>query len=84
MGRNTRRRPTGPRRATFAAFALMLGGGGLVAANVYASATEGGSGTEGAQTRSAAGTIDCPDVGSKLTQVPDQARARARHACCTY
>ncbi|MFF4504520.1 DUF1996 domain-containing protein [Streptomyces sp. NPDC001401] len=75
MGRNTRRRPTGPRRATFAAFALMLGGGGLVAANVYASATEGGSGTDGAQTRSAAvGTIDCPDVGSKLTQVPDQAR----------
>jgi len=53
----------------------MLGGGGLVAANVYASATEGGSGTDGAQTRSAmAGTIDCPDVGSKLTQVPDQAR----------
>ena len=75
MGRNTRRRPTGPRRATFAAFALMLGGGGLVAVNVYASATEGGSGTDGAETRSAAaGTIDCPDVGSKLTQVPDQAR----------
>jgi len=75
VGRNTRRRPTGPRRATFAAFALMLGGGGLVAANVYASATEGSSGTDGAQTRSAmAGTIECPDVGSKLTQVPDQAR----------
>ncbi|MGW3121498.1 DUF1996 domain-containing protein [Streptomyces sp. NPDC001107] len=75
MGRNSRRRPTGPRRATFAAFALMLGGGGLVAVNVYASATEGGSDTDGAQTRSAAaGTIDCPDVGSKLTQVPDQAR----------
>ncbi|MFI6564941.1 DUF1996 domain-containing protein [Streptomyces sp. NPDC050534] len=73
MGRNTRRRPTGPRRATFAAFALMLGGGGLVAANVYASATE--DGTETAQTRSAtSGTIDCPDVGSKLTQVPEQAR----------
>ncbi|MFG2789801.1 DUF1996 domain-containing protein [Streptomyces sp. NPDC048419] len=73
MGRNTRRRPTGPRRATFAAFALMLGGGGLVAANVYASATE--DGTETAQTRSAAAaTINCPDVGSKLTQVPDQAR----------
>jgi hypothetical protein len=53
----------------------MLGGGGLVAANVYASATEGGSGTDGAQTRSAmAGTIDCPDVGSKLTEVPEQAR----------
>ncbi|MFC8513789.1 DUF1996 domain-containing protein [Streptomyces sp. NPDC057257] len=74
MGRNTRRRPTGPRRATFAAFALMLGGGGLVAANVYASATEGGSGTEQSTRSAAAGTIDCPDVGSKLTQVPDQAR----------
>lgn len=75
MGRSTRRRPTGPRRATFAAFALILGGGGLVAANVYASATEGGSGGEQATTRSAmSGTIDCPDVGSKLTQVPDQAR----------
>ncbi|MGI5460706.1 DUF1996 domain-containing protein [Streptomyces sp. CA-249302] len=74
MGRNTRRRPTGPRRATFAAFALMLGGGGLVAANVYASATEGGSGTEQSTRSAAAGTIDCPDVGSKLTEVPDQAR----------
>src|SRR4051812_31624032 len=53
----------------------MLGGGGLVAANVYASATESGSGTDAAQTRSAmSGTIDCPDVGDKLTQVPEQAR----------
>jgi len=76
VARNSRRRPTGPRRATFAAFALMLGGGGLVAANVYASATEGGSGSDQPTTRSAAaGTIDCPDVGDKLTQVPDQARA---------
>ncbi|WP_324788256.1 DUF1996 domain-containing protein [Streptomyces sp. H51] len=76
MGRSTRRRPTGPRRATFAAFALILGGGGLVGVNVYASATEGGSGGGAAQTRGAmAGTIDCPDVGARLTQVPDQARA---------
>ncbi|MCI3241887.1 DUF1996 domain-containing protein [Streptomyces sp. 7R016] len=52
----------------------MLGGGGLVAANVYASATEDGSGTD-AQTRSAAAaTIDCPDVGNKLTEVPEKAR----------
>ncbi|MGW0867520.1 DUF1996 domain-containing protein [Streptomyces sp. NPDC002611] len=59
----------------------MLGGGGLMAANVYASATDGGSGGESAQTRSGTGvrtagtTIDCPDVGSKLTSVPEQARA---------
>ncbi|MFD5480993.1 DUF1996 domain-containing protein, partial [Streptomyces hawaiiensis] len=51
-----------------------------MAANVYASATDGGSGGEPAQTRSGTGertagaTIDCPDVGSKLTSVPDQAR----------
>ncbi|MGW7049515.1 DUF1996 domain-containing protein [Streptomyces avermitilis] len=82
MGRNTRRRPTGPRRATFAAVALILGGGGLLAANVYASATEGGSepvrqtdgdGDAWGRTPGAA-TIDCPDVGDRLTAVPDQAR----------
>ncbi|WP_369175004.1 DUF1996 domain-containing protein [Streptomyces sp. R28] len=52
----------------------MLGGGGLVAANVYASATEDG-GAEPARTLSSpAGTIDCPDVGSRLTAVPDGAK----------
>ncbi|MEU0900123.1 DUF1996 domain-containing protein [Streptomyces massasporeus] len=51
-----------------------------MAANVYASATDGGSGGDSAETRSGAGvraagaTIDCPDVGSKLTSVPEQAR----------
>ncbi|MDW4904138.1 DUF1996 domain-containing protein [Streptomyces sp. ADMS] len=81
MGRNTRRRPTGPRRATFAAVALMLGGGGLVVANVYASATEGGLGGDSAQQSrtdrtlsSGAATIDCPDVGDQLVTVPDGAR----------
>jgi len=59
----------------------MLGGGGLVAANVYASATEGGwgggSGQDATgQVRSAGmATIDCPDVGSRLTSVPDGARS---------
>ncbi|MFJ8791978.1 DUF1996 domain-containing protein [Streptomyces sp. NPDC102462] len=55
----------------------MLGGGGLIAANVYASATEGGGReTSGSGTLSAAGaaTIDCPDVGTRLTSVPDAAR----------
>ncbi|MFD9981857.1 DUF1996 domain-containing protein [Streptomyces massasporeus] len=51
-----------------------------MAANVYASATDGGSGSDSAETRSGTGvrtagaTIDCPDVGSKLTSVPEQAR----------
>ncbi|MEU4928148.1 DUF1996 domain-containing protein [Streptomyces yokosukanensis] len=59
--------------------ALMLGGGGLVAANVYASATESwgdGSATTGTGHVLSAGmaTIDCPDVGSRLTAVPDAAR----------
>lgn len=75
MGHNRRRRPTGGRRATFAAVALILGGGGLMAANVYASATEGGSGSDGKPWTTGAVTIDCPDVGSELTTVPDDARA---------
>ncbi|MFJ9820130.1 DUF1996 domain-containing protein [Streptomyces sp. NPDC101151] len=59
----------------------MLGGGGLVAVNVYASASEGTWGGEGGpdatgQVKSAGmATIDCPDVGSRLTSVPDEARA---------
>ncbi|MFD4790811.1 DUF1996 domain-containing protein [Streptomyces sp. NPDC058459] len=60
----------------------MLGGGGLVAANVYASASEGGWGGGGsgdatnATLRSAGmATIDCPDVGTRLTDVPEAARA---------
>ncbi|MEU8794108.1 DUF1996 domain-containing protein [Streptomyces sp. NPDC048643] len=76
MGRNRRRRPTGARRATSAAVALILGGGGLVAVNVYASATESGAGgsAQGAGNHvlsAGAATIDCPDVGEKLTTVPD-------------
>ncbi|MFI8166292.1 DUF1996 domain-containing protein [Streptomyces sp. NPDC085931] len=51
-----------------------------MAANVYASATDGGWDGEDARTRSGTGaaaggaTIDCPDVGTKLTSVPEQAR----------
>ncbi|MFI9244655.1 DUF1996 domain-containing protein [Streptomyces sp. NPDC053086] len=58
----------------------MLGGAGIVAANVYASASEGWgeeSGTDSAGHVLSTGmpTIDCPDVGSRLTAVPDAARA---------
>lgn len=73
MPRNTRRRPK--QRATLAAFALILGGGGMMAANVYASATEeGGTGADQARVLAGA-TIDCPDVTTRLTSVPQEARA---------
>ncbi|MFJ2813417.1 DUF1996 domain-containing protein [Streptomyces sp. NPDC087294] len=77
MGRTTRRRPTGARRTRLAAVALILAGGSLVAANVYASATEGG-GTDAAGPTDrvkAATTVQCPDVGARLTDVPAAARA---------
>ncbi|MFF5532771.1 DUF1996 domain-containing protein [Streptomyces cinerochromogenes] len=58
----------------------MLGGAGLAAANVYASASEGwgdgsGAGKAGQVRSTGMATIDCPDVGSRLTAVPDAARA---------
>ncbi|MCC3652217.1 DUF1996 domain-containing protein [Streptomyces sp. S07_1.15] len=78
MRRNTRKRSKAIRRTTAAAAALALGAGGLVAANVYASAGESGSGAkpEGARQVLASGdaTIDCPDVGGELRAVPDRAR----------
>ncbi|MEU9187494.1 DUF1996 domain-containing protein [Streptomyces sp. NPDC048484] len=76
MGRNTRRRPTGARRATIGAVALMLGGGGLVAANVYATASESTSGQTDQVLASGAATIDCPDVGSELAAVPDGSKTQ--------
>ncbi|HSX99719.1 MAG TPA: DUF1996 domain-containing protein, partial [Streptomyces sp.] len=43
---------------------------------VYASATEEDPADDSVQrVNSAAGTIDCPDVGDRLTEVPDGARA---------
>ncbi|WP_328936240.1 MULTISPECIES: DUF1996 domain-containing protein [unclassified Streptomyces] len=61
-----------------AAVALMLGGGGLVAANVYASASEGWGGDTTQQgspdAASDGATIDCPDIGTQLTTVPDAAK----------
>ncbi|MDH2390594.1 DUF1996 domain-containing protein [Streptomyces sp. HNM0663] len=77
MRRNARRRPTGARRATFASVALIMGGGGLVAANFYASAHESNDSGQN-RTKSAAAqiaTIKCPDVGQQLADVPDKARA---------
>lgn len=75
MGHTSRkRRTTKAQRAMAAAAALVMGAGGLVVANVYASA----SGTvprDGGELRQLVATIDCPDVGNELTDVPDGARA---------
>ncbi|NUO41863.1 MAG: DUF1996 domain-containing protein [Streptomyces sp.] len=76
MGRNNRKRRTPlANKAIAASAALALGGGGLVWANFYASAHESNSGQN--QTKAAAAqiaTIQCPDVGQKLTNVPNGAR----------
>ncbi|MGP4086896.1 DUF1996 domain-containing protein [Streptomyces sp. KR55] len=76
MGRNTRKRRTPlATKAIAASAALALGGGGLVWANFYASAHEDESGWN--QTKATAAqvaTINCPDVGQKLTDVPEGAR----------
>ncbi|MFE2045732.1 DUF1996 domain-containing protein [Streptomyces sp. NPDC059477] len=77
MGRNTRKRRTPlATKAIAASAALALGGGGLIWANFYASAHEDGNGWQN-RTRSAGAqvaTIDCPDVGQQLSEVPDGAR----------
>ncbi|MGW1001009.1 DUF1996 domain-containing protein [Streptomyces sp. NPDC002520] len=79
MGRNTRKRRTPLASKVIAASAaLALGGGGLIWANFYASAHESNNGPWGGDQTKAApaqvATISCPDVGQKLTDVPDQAR----------
>ncbi|MEJ1196433.1 MULTISPECIES: DUF1996 domain-containing protein [unclassified Streptomyces] len=76
MGRNTRKRRTPlATKVVAGAAALAVGGGGLVWANFYASAHEENPAHN--RTRSAAAqvaTIDCPDVGQQLSDVPDRAR----------
>lgn len=77
MRRNTRKRSKTTRRVVGAVAALAVGAGGLVAVNVYASAGETGApGAAQNQAKAASSTIDCPDVGQKLTAVPAQARAQ--------
>ncbi|MEU5166379.1 DUF1996 domain-containing protein [Streptomyces mutomycini] len=78
MGRTSRRKRSTPaNRAIAALAALVLGGGGLAAVNVYASAGEGGAGPSPGRFQGAArqmSTIDCPDAGIALPDVPDGAR----------
>ncbi|MEU7345064.1 DUF1996 domain-containing protein [Streptomyces bacillaris] len=65
-------------RAVAASAALILGGGGLVAVNVYASAGEGRPSaappTRAQNVGRQMSTIDCPDAGIELREVPEQAR----------
>lgn len=76
MGRNNRKRRTSMTTKVVAgSAALALGGGGLVWANFYASAHESNSARN--QTKAAGAqiaTIQCPDVGQQLTNVPNGAR----------
>ncbi|WP_394811249.1 DUF1996 domain-containing protein [Streptomyces xanthii] len=58
---------------TVASAALLLGGGGLAAVNVYASAHEEDP-QETEQVGQVVATIDCPDVGTALADVPEAAR----------
>ncbi|MFE3520009.1 DUF1996 domain-containing protein [Streptomyces sp. NPDC059161] len=79
--RSPRKRTTLPHRMVLAAAALILGGGGLAAVNVYASASEGDTGrsdpaAQGMGQMRMLSTIDCPDVGNSLSTVPDTAKSR--------
>ncbi|MFD5816976.1 DUF1996 domain-containing protein [Streptomyces sp. NPDC127038] len=78
MGRNIRKRRSPLAvRAVAASAALAIGGGGLVWANFYASAHESNSGANTTKSAPAqVATISCPDVGQKLTNVPNQARGQ--------
>ncbi|MFF9013914.1 DUF1996 domain-containing protein [Streptomyces sp. NPDC014870] len=73
--RRTRKRSTRAKRVVAASVALILGTGGLVAVNVYASADEGsGDRPPPPDVRNAVSTIDCPDAAEELTDVPEAAR----------
>ncbi|MGW7430935.1 DUF1996 domain-containing protein [Streptomyces sp. NPDC054861] len=73
MGR-TRKRSTRAKRVVAASVALVLGGGGLIAANVYASAGQGWGDPPPAARTVSLSTIDCPDVAEELPEVPGSVR----------
>ncbi|KUL51482.1 MULTISPECIES: DUF1996 domain-containing protein [unclassified Streptomyces] len=78
MGRTSRKRSKLARRMVAASAALVMGGGGLIAVNVYANAEDGVDQPPGRSAGESAGqrmsTIDCPDVGNQLREVPPEAR----------
>ncbi|MVO83951.1 DUF1996 domain-containing protein [Streptomyces sp. p1417] len=80
--RTSRKRSKLAGRAIAASAALVLGGVGLVAVNVYANADETDGRPPDVRTQERnrgdgqqASTISCPDVGNQLPDVPPDARA---------
>ncbi|WP_406435064.1 DUF1996 domain-containing protein [Streptomyces sp. NBC_00631] len=77
MGRNIRKRRSPLTVKVIAASAAVaLGGGGLLYAQMNASAHESNNSAQNYTKAAAAtvATISCPDVGQKLTNVPDKAK----------
>ncbi|MFG2875607.1 DUF1996 domain-containing protein [Streptomyces sp. NPDC048337] len=70
MSEKGHKRPRLSKRLLATVAALLLGGGGVAAVAGNANA-----GQEQDRTARVTATIDCPDVGDKLTAVPDQARS---------
>ncbi|MEV0410558.1 DUF1996 domain-containing protein [Streptomyces sp. NPDC050448] len=69
MSQKGHKRRLRPKHKILAAMsALVLGGGGVVLVS------QGAFAGQDARTAPVTATIDCPDVGDKLTNVPDQAR----------
>ncbi|MEU4797487.1 DUF1996 domain-containing protein [Streptomyces sp. NPDC023327] len=74
MGRTSRKRSKLAGRMIGASAALLLGGGGLVAVNVHASADETGDRPPPRSAGQRVSTISCPDVATELSEVPPPAR----------
>ncbi|MGV9879912.1 DUF1996 domain-containing protein [Streptomyces sp. NPDC003006] len=74
MGRTSRKRSKLAGRMIAASAALLMGGGGLVAVNVYANAEEGPDQPPPQSAGQRASTISCPDVANQLPEVPEPAR----------
>ncbi|MFD3546583.1 DUF1996 domain-containing protein [Streptomyces sp. NPDC058655] len=71
MSQKGHKRPRVSNKLLAVVSALVLGGGGVAVVAGNASA-----GQEGNRQGRTTATIDCPDVGDKLTAVPDQAKAQ--------
>ncbi|MFD9373405.1 DUF1996 domain-containing protein [Streptomyces sp. NPDC060020] len=69
MSQKGHKRPRLSNKLLAVVSALVLGGGGVAIVAGNASA-----GQEGDRTTKVAATIDCPDVGEKITAVPEQAK----------
>ncbi|AZM52884.1 hypothetical protein DMA15_09955 [Streptomyces sp. WAC 01529] len=74
MGRTSRKRSKLARRLVAVSAAVVMGGGGLIAVNVYANAGEGADQPPPQASGLPVSTISCPDVANRLSDVPQGAR----------